>query len=54
MTAFLAAVYLCHNAAQHPSTVHLVRVFRSKAMGMAVAAGLIALVMLGSSTGMPQ
>jgi cytochrome d ubiquinol oxidase subunit II len=46
VTAFLAAVYLCHNAAQHSSTVHLVRVFRSKAMGMAVAAGLIALVML--------
>jgi cytochrome bd ubiquinol oxidase subunit II len=46
VTAFLAAVYLCHNAAQHPSTAHLVRVFRGKAMGMAVASGLIALVML--------
>lgn len=46
VTAFLAAVYLCHNAAQHPSTVHLVRVFRRKAMGMAVVAGLIALMML--------
>ena len=46
VTAFLAAVYLCRNAAQNPATVHLVRVFRRKAMGTAVAAGLIALVML--------
>ncbi len=46
VTAFLAAVYLCHNAAQDPSTGHLVRVFRRKAMGAALAAGVIALVML--------
>jgi cytochrome d ubiquinol oxidase subunit II len=46
VTAFLAAVYLCHNAAQHPGTAHLVRVFRRKAMATAVAAGAIALAML--------
>ncbi|MGH6656907.1 MAG: cytochrome d ubiquinol oxidase subunit II [Actinocrinis sp.] len=46
VTAFLAAVYLCHNAAQQPATVHLVQVFRRKAMGAAVAAGLVALVLL--------
>jgi cytochrome d ubiquinol oxidase subunit II len=46
VTAFLAAVYLCYNAAQHPSTVHLVAVFRRKAMGAAVAAGAVALAML--------
>lgn len=45
-TAFLAAVYLCRNAAQSPATAHLVKVFRRKAMGAAVAAGLVAIVML--------
>jgi cytochrome d ubiquinol oxidase subunit II len=46
VTAFLAAVYLCHNAAQNPETAHLVRVFRRKAMGAAVAAGAVALALL--------
>ena len=46
VTAFLAAVYLCHNAAQSPATVHLVPVFRRKAMGAAVASGAIAIAML--------
>ena len=46
VTAFLAAVYLCHNAAQDASTVHLVAVFRRKAMGAAVAAGVVVLAML--------
>lgn len=46
VTAFLAAVYLCHNAAQSPATEHLVRVFRRKAMGAAVAAGAVAVAML--------
>jgi len=45
-TAFLAAVYLCHNAAQYPETAHLVRVFRQKAMGAAVAAGAVVLALL--------
>ncbi|MBS2965617.1 cytochrome d ubiquinol oxidase subunit II [Actinocrinis puniceicyclus] len=45
-TAFLAAVYLCHNAAQSPETAHLVRVFRRKAMGAGAAAGAVALAML--------
>jgi cytochrome d ubiquinol oxidase subunit II len=46
VTAFLAAVYLCHNAMQHPSTVDLVPIFRRKAMGAAVSAGIVVLVML--------
>jgi cytochrome d ubiquinol oxidase subunit II len=46
VTAFLAAVYLCYNAAQHQSTAHLVAIFRRKAMGAAVAAGVVALAML--------
>ncbi len=46
VTAFLAAVYLCYDAAQHPDTQHLVTVFRRKAMGAAVASGLVVLVML--------
>lgn len=46
VTAFLAAVYLCHNAAQSPVTAHLVRVFRRKAMGAAMASGAVALAML--------
>ncbi len=46
VTAFLAAVYLCHNAAQQQATAHLVPVFRRKAMAMAVAAGAVALVLL--------
>jgi cytochrome d ubiquinol oxidase subunit II len=46
VTAFLAAVYLCHNAAQNPETAHLVAVFRRKAMGAAVAAGAVALALL--------
>ncbi len=45
-TAFLAAVYLCHNAAQNAATAHLVKVFRGKAMGAAVASGAVALAML--------
>jgi cytochrome bd ubiquinol oxidase subunit II len=46
VTAFLAAVYLCQDAAQSPATAHLVEVFRRKAMGSAVAAGAVALAML--------
>ena len=46
VTAFLAAVYLCHNAAQSPATAHLVAVFRRKAISAAVASGAVALAML--------
>jgi cytochrome bd ubiquinol oxidase subunit II len=46
VTAFLAAVYLCFDAAQSENTAHLVEVFRRKAIGAAVASGVIALAML--------
>jgi len=46
VTAFLAAVYLCHNAAQSPATTHLVPVFRRKAIGAAVASGAVVVAML--------
>ena len=46
VTAFLAAVYLCHDAAQSPATRHLVADFRRRAMGAAVASGAIAAAML--------
>jgi cytochrome d ubiquinol oxidase subunit II len=46
VTAFLAAVYLCHNAAQSPTTEHLVKVFRRKAIRAAVGSGAVALAML--------
>ncbi|HEY3868846.1 MAG TPA: cytochrome d ubiquinol oxidase subunit II [Actinocrinis sp.] len=45
-TAFLAAVYLCRDAAQSPATRHLIADFRRRAMGSAVASGAIALAML--------
>jgi cytochrome bd ubiquinol oxidase subunit II len=46
VTAFLAAVYLCRDAARSPQTAHLVDVFRRKAIGAAVVAGVVALAML--------
>ncbi|SNQ48438.1 Cytochrome bd-type quinol oxidase, subunit 2 [Frankia canadensis] len=45
-TAFLAAVYLCRDAAASPATEHLVEDFRRRAAGGAVACGLLALVLL--------
>jgi len=46
VTAFLAAVYLCFDAAQSPASAHMVEVFRRKAIGAAVASGVVALAML--------
>jgi cytochrome bd ubiquinol oxidase subunit II len=45
-TAFLAAVYLCHDAAQ--SAPRLVPVFRRRALGGAIVAGALALALLPS------
>jgi cytochrome d ubiquinol oxidase subunit II len=46
VTAFLAAVYLCHDAAGSPETVALVPGFRRKALGAAMAAGVLSLALL--------
>ena len=46
VTAFLAAVYLCHDAAGSPETVHLVPGLRRKALGAAVVAGGLSLALL--------
>jgi cytochrome d ubiquinol oxidase subunit II len=46
VTAFLAAVYLCHDAAGSPETAHLVPGFRRKALGAAAVAGVLSLVLL--------
>jgi cytochrome d ubiquinol oxidase subunit II len=46
VTAFLAAVYLCHDAAGSPETVELVPGFRRKALGAAVTAGVLSLALL--------
>ncbi|WP_235486312.1 cytochrome d ubiquinol oxidase subunit II, partial [Frankia sp. AvcI1] len=45
-TAFLAAVYLCKDAAASPATEHLVADFRRRAVGGAVVCGILALVLL--------
>lgn len=46
VTAFLAAVYLCFDAAQSEETAGLVEVFRRKAIGAAVVSGAVVLAML--------
>jgi len=46
VTAFLAAVYLCRDAAARPATEHLVAGFRRRALGAAVVAGALAVVLL--------
>ncbi len=45
-TAFLAAVYLCRDAASSPAAEHLVPYFRRRALGGAVTAGALATVLL--------
>ncbi|MCM3922686.1 cytochrome d ubiquinol oxidase subunit II [Frankia sp. AiPs1] len=45
-TAFLAAVYLCKDAAASPATEHLVAAFRRRAVGGAVVCGILALILL--------
>ncbi|KJE19902.1 cytochrome bd-I ubiquinol oxidase subunit 2 apoprotein [Frankia torreyi] len=45
-TAFLAAVYLCKDAAASPATEHLVADFRRRAVGGAVVCGILALILL--------
>ncbi|WP_261557501.1 cytochrome d ubiquinol oxidase subunit II [Frankia tisae] len=45
-TAFLAAVYLCKDAAASPVTEHLVPDFRRRAAGGAVVCGILALILL--------
>ncbi|EIV94567.1 cytochrome d ubiquinol oxidase subunit II [Frankia sp. QA3] len=45
-TAFLAAVYLCKDAAASPATEHLVPDFRRRAVGGAVVCGILALILL--------
>jgi cytochrome d ubiquinol oxidase subunit II len=46
VTAFLAAVYLCHDAAQSPEMAHLVPLFRRRAIYTGVAAGASAMSLL--------
>lgn len=46
VTAFLAAVYLCRDAAGSPDTRHLVEGLRRQALASAVVAGVLAAVML--------
>ncbi|WP_018500473.1 cytochrome d ubiquinol oxidase subunit II [Parafrankia discariae] len=46
VTAFLAAVYLCRDAASSPETEHLVPGFRRRALGGAVVSGLLAVALL--------
>ncbi|MCK9894792.1 cytochrome d ubiquinol oxidase subunit II [Frankia sp. AgB32] len=45
-TAFLAAVYLCRDAAASPATEHLVPEFRRRATGGAVVCGALAMMLL--------
>ncbi|KDA43902.1 cytochrome d ubiquinol oxidase subunit II [Frankia sp. B2] len=45
-TAFLAAVYLCRDAASSPATAHLVADFRRRAIGGAVLCGALAAILL--------
>ncbi|MCM3882724.1 cytochrome d ubiquinol oxidase subunit II [Frankia sp. R82] len=46
VTAFLAAVYLCRDAATAPTTAHLVPGLRRRALGGALASGALAAVLL--------
>ncbi|NUR59964.1 MAG: cytochrome d ubiquinol oxidase subunit II [Catenulispora sp.] len=46
VTAFLAAVYLCHDAGTDADTEDLVPVFRRKALAAATLAGLVSLALL--------
>jgi cytochrome d ubiquinol oxidase subunit II len=46
VTAFLAAVYLCRDAAASPATEHLVAYFRRRALGGALVAGALAAALL--------
>ncbi len=46
VTAFLAAVYLCRDAARSVATEHLVEGFRRRALGSAVVAGGLAAALL--------
>jgi cytochrome d ubiquinol oxidase subunit II len=46
VTAFLAAVYLCHDAGTDPETQDLVPAFRRKALGAAALAGVVSLALL--------
>ncbi|NUP53917.1 MAG: cytochrome d ubiquinol oxidase subunit II [Catenulispora sp.] len=46
VTAFLAAVYLCHDAGTDPGTEDLVPVFRRKALAAASVAGVVSLALL--------
>ena len=46
VTAFLAAVYLCHDAGTDPQTEDLVPVFRRKALAAATLAGAVSLALL--------
>lgn len=46
VTAFLAAVYLCRDAAASPATAHLVACFRRRALGGALLAGALAAILL--------
>ncbi|EFC83895.1 cytochrome d ubiquinol oxidase subunit II [Parafrankia sp. EUN1f] len=46
VTAFLAAVYLCRDAAASAETAHLVPGFRRRALGGAVVSGLLAAALL--------
>src|SRR6185312_14772350 len=43
VTAFLAAVYLCHDAGTDPATEDLVPAFRRRALGAAAVAGVVSL-----------
>ncbi|MFD0638989.1 cytochrome d ubiquinol oxidase subunit II [Catenulispora yoronensis] len=46
VTAFLAAVYLCHDAGSDTETEDLVPVFRRKALGSAAMAGVVSVALL--------
>jgi len=46
VTAFLAAVYLCRDAARSPAAAHLVPALRRRAIGAALVAGALAAVLL--------
>jgi cytochrome d ubiquinol oxidase subunit II len=46
VTAFLAAVYLCHDAGTGPATEDLVPAFRRKALAAAMVAGAVSLALL--------
>ncbi|ACU69256.1 cytochrome bd ubiquinol oxidase subunit II [Catenulispora acidiphila DSM 44928] len=46
VTAFLAAVYLCHDAGTDPETEDLVPAFRRRALGAAAVAGVVSMALL--------